>query len=544
MVRKELQNLTKELSNIRGIIVPFIRSFNNFSRNFNRINPLLHNYLRNANRNLQNPNPNPVPTTGTTGTSETGGNTDRNAKIFEAGLLKYSNELKGTILNLDKLQQRAMASNTTLAKLNLQQLDLRFSELAGEMLTLREEGFRNVNTNTLKLISTMKMTGQGTASLIKFLSKNSSELFLNTRQSQDLADRLSDTARTYGVTQERMFEFSNNLVQALGAAPIIGKGEELTGAFAKVAAKLGGRADELLTQYAKFVTDASTDAAQFALRSWSINDKLLKANADSGARLLEQSIRTSGQTIKSFMKGAGGGRIGLIAAESMAPMFGGMQQVKVTLMLNKMLDEQVTATEENNQNLTTLRTAQERYADAMERAAKDLTKIVSMLPKPATQTAAGIGGALATGLGAAGMGMIAKRFLTGAIARVAGGAALGSIVPGAGTAIGAIIGVGGALWSLKEVWDVIQESNKNSENALDQINKKTPEIKKDNGEEDKSTNLLDILTVLTQQFAPTSNNLSKENLEIQRQQASHLMLIADKLDNISRSARPALSIQR
>jgi hypothetical protein len=383
----------------------------------------------------------------------------------------------------------------------------------------------------------MKMTDQSTQSLIKFLSKNSLELLLNTQQSQNLASTVADTARIYGVSQEKMFEFAGSLTKALGAATVVGGGQgaELTEAFTKLAGKLGGRADELLTQYAQFVTSTSEQSAQLALGSWKLNDQILRSNGETGAKLLEQSLRTSGQTLERFFKTLPKGQQGMMMAESMAQQFGGLQNVKTIMQLNKVLDEQVTATSENNQGLATLKTFEERFANSMEKSAKALQEIVTKLPKEAVGTAGGLAGAAASIMGSIGTGMMLKNMLKTVVTRVAAGAVAGSVIPGLGT----IIGIGGALWGLKDVITSVAEYGKSTADSVKSVDQKTLDPRADKEDVPKTMDLLDILTNLTTSFGPESKSMEREALDVQRKSIDKLSEISDKLELYAKAQRPS-----
>lgn len=538
----EMKNLSNQVKNYEAFSKTFAKAFYRFTVNFTKFNNSFQKYVATGGAGGggaggggggRGPGGGGGGGSGGGGGGGGGGGNKKNPLEKASSIYEQSaNKLLGTFNKIDDLQLRAMASNTSLQNLNVPELSVRFSKLAEEILSLREEGFRDVNESTLKLISRMKLTGQSTDGLIKMLSKNSLDLMLNTRQVQAMASDLDGFSKTYGMRQDKLFEFASNISKALDVPSMLGGGKNLTESFSKVAAQLGGKASETLTQVAGFLTKAGNDNELMALGVYDLTNQLLTANADEGAMLLKQIVSTANATVKSMTGGIGLSKLGLRQMESVAGVFGGIENVKNMQKLQLALESQVEATNQNNQELVTAKGFEEKYADALERAAKSLEGILNKLPGGATG-AGSIAGTITSFIGTVGLGQMATRMagsflpklLGKAAARAAAGAAAGSIVPGIGTAIGAV----GAILTMTDLWKEIKDFSKSTSESSKQVAehvnpRKDPEIK-------SQKSLLDTLVTIVNKFSPEAEQQQTEkNMKLQNDMIDQLKVLNQKMD--------------
>ncbi len=425
---------------------------------------------------------------------------------------------------MDEVQARAMATNTTLQKMDIPNLGIRMSKLAGEILDLREVGFKSLDTNTLKLISTMKLTNQGTQTLQGFLANTSLSLRLNSTQVQDMSRRLSDTAIAYGMSQEKMFQVVNSLSESVQTASLLGKGGQTAEALGEVAAMIGDRASRELGVVADFLTGVGNESQSMIAGIFTNYDQFLNATKEEQTQLTLQAVRTFNNTFRSMTAGYGTGASGRRAAAAVAEQFGGMQTVRAFQAVEAALQDASKRTTENTQNLATLKTFEERYANSMERAAASLESIVQ---KFSSQTV-GTAGAVTGGLAAVGAGLGAK-FLLKQVAKklaigAATGAVAGSVAPGIGNLIGAVVGVGTALWTISDVMDAVKDASQDTANQsaktneLLDPNKETPQVRRTN-------TLLDILSTMVQTLNPQADTTSKESLAVQKEMVLQLQAV-------------------
>lgn len=553
LLANSVQKLNKILHDQKGPAKIFQNNFNNFAKNSQ-------SFFKDWRKIIQKPSapspitpvippanpPNPVippakPPNSDDDNSDVPG---RNKPgLVESLFVRQLKQMSQLVLKVDDLQARAMGTNTTLQKMDIPNLGIRMSKLAGEILDLREVGFKNLDVNTLRLISTMKLTNQGTQTLQSFLANTSLSLRLNSTQVQDMSRRLSDTAVAYGMSQETMLKAVNSLAESVQTASLLGKGAQTTEALGEVAAMIGDRATKELGVVAEFLTGVGNESQAMIAGIFDIQNKFLDASKEEQTKLTLQAVKTFNNTFRSMTAGYGTGASGRRAAASIAELFGGMQNVRAFQSVEAALQDASEATTENTQNLATLKTFQERYANSMERSAKALQEIVQKFPSKAV----GVAGAATGGLTALGAGFgtkflisqIAKKLATGA----ATGAIAGSVAPGLGTAIGAIVGVGTALWTISDVMDAVKDASNDTANQsritndLLDPNKETPQVRRTN-------TLLDSLNAMVMSLNPQTDTTSKESLAVQKEMVLQLQSVNNNIATRSLTQPVSFGISR
>lgn len=208
----------------------------------------------------------------------------------------------------DAVQRRALASNTQVENLKIStKLGADMVQLGDEMVALREQGVRNLDDSTLKLIARMKMTDQSTVGLRNFLGENSLNLLLNTKQAQELAVTVSKSSQEYGARQDAALEFLNKVSQRFSVATLAGASPELAAALTTLKSSIQGRADKEIDQLAQLITNPDLGPAMRSGLEPLISQLLAsQGNVDAQVDLLRQIAKTGANTVKEL---TGNGRL-------------------------------------------------------------------------------------------------------------------------------------------------------------------------------------------------------------------------------------------
>lgn len=528
MTSQDIQFLTDELEDLnqffrqnRNLFGVFIRSFRSFSthsqdffRNWRQMMP--------ANPLPPPPPPPPPGNPNTSGAPDP--NDPRRRNPLEGYLLAQGGALLKAIQRMDDIQARAMATNTTLQKLDIPNLGIRMSKLAGEILDLREVGFKNLDKSTLGLMSTMKLTNQSTQSLKAFLGSTSLSLRLNSAQVQNMSQRLGDTAVAYGMSQDRVFQAVTKLAQSIDTASLFGKGGQTAEALGEVAAMIGDRATDELGVVAKFLTGIGNESQAMIAGIFDIQNRYLEASREEQANLTLEAVKIFNNNFRKFTEGLGTGAAGRRAAASYAEQFGGMEVVRAFQAVETAMMDASKATGENNQKLATLKTFEERFANSMERSAAALDAIVQKLPAGALGTAGAIAGAVGPIAGAIGTGMIVKNMLARFGLGAAAGAARGAFGGPLGVMIGALTGIAGTLLFSKDLLGSVVDSSKGVQSGVDKTNQLLDPAK-DTPETRRTMTLIDVLNSMVKTLGPQTDSTSKEALQVQKDMAMQLASI-------------------
>lgn len=227
-------------------------------------------------------------------------------KLAAAG--RVIGKLTDYVERWDTLQRRALASNTQVENLKIStKLGADMVELGDEMVALREQGVRNLDDSTLKLIARMKMTDQSTVGLRNFLGENSLNLLLNTKQAQELAVTVSKSSQEYGARQDAALEFLNKVSQRFSVATLAGASPELAAALTTLKSSMQGRADKEIDQLAQLITNPDLGPAMRSGLEPLISQLLAsQGNVDAQVDLLRQIAKTGANTVKEL---TGNGRL-------------------------------------------------------------------------------------------------------------------------------------------------------------------------------------------------------------------------------------------
>lgn len=185
-------------------------------------------------------------------------------------------------------------------------LGVGLEEMTTQIIALREKGVEKLDKSTLGLLARMKITGQSTEALIKFLGANTSYLMLNQREAQHLAANLAHFSRIYGTRQDEILRLTADLSKNLQIQSQLGAGAGVAGGFGAFGASLGGRGTELIQQAVQFFSKASYGQLQLLGIAEGFQEKL--ANETNPARqkaIVEQMIQTAAGTIKNLQGGLG-----------------------------------------------------------------------------------------------------------------------------------------------------------------------------------------------------------------------------------------------
>lgn len=537
-----INQLTKELEELRKSSESQHKTFKGFMRMFGYFTKNSQNFFNSFKAGGANP---PGGGSGGGGGGGTGGgpgnqppgDNDDTSKGRAAVFGRYTNQLIGTVRSIDELQARFMASNTKLSDQVIPDLGIRFSKLASEILDLREIGFKNLDMSTMKLMTTMKITGQSTASLKEFLAKTSLSILANNTEIQNLSINLEKTARAYGTTQEALFRMANTLSESIKTASLFGKGQQTLEAFSELGASLGERAIEPLKVAADFLTGIGKESEAMMAGVFDIQNKFLTSSKEEQVKLTYESIRVFNERFKAMTRGLTGSAADKRQLEVIANMFGGMDVVAAYRQLEVSIKEGSKKTDVNNQELALLRSAEEQYADSIERSAVALEKIVEKIPRGALQTAGSITGGLATAAAGLGVPFIAKTLLK----RVGAGALAGSIGGPLGMIAGGLFAITGLMSAGNEILGMIKGSSKNTSDNTARI----PDPTKTDSTSQRQTTLLDVLGGMVRSLQPQTDTQTKETAEAQKQAVMLLGQINNNLSNIGRMERPAgMALQR
>lgn len=209
-----------------------------------------------------------------------------------------------TLKDLDDLQVKSLKTGTnvnSVAENNKVINSLKASnlDLIAELLDFREEGIKRLDDSTLDLVSRMKLTDQSTAGLKKLLGQNSMVMMLSYRGQSELVQSLDKSAKTYGMSQERLIQVVNGIAKSTETfAAAGGNAGKATAAFGEYVAMYGAKSEQQVNEIASFLGDANELATKSRL---GITDALKGlGKADD----LKKLISKVGNTLERF-RGSG-----------------------------------------------------------------------------------------------------------------------------------------------------------------------------------------------------------------------------------------------
>lgn len=441
---------------------------------------------------------------------------DKDSKDKWDKFLSLFNEgkLLGVLTNLDKLQQRALATNTNLEQIQVTKgLGIRMSEMVKSLLDLRELGFRQVDDSTQRLISTMKMTNQNTAGLNKFLAKNSYYLNLNNNQSQELANSLAKTGVAFGVSQEKTIDAINAITQVTkDVALFTGGGGNLTASITRLIQETGGRNAEEIQRAVGMLFDVNNETLmRISGQTENVSRVLAETDPAKGAAILRQVLTAMSQAAKERML-LSTDRNMFGAMTSIGTALGGLNNLQSLNVAVKALEENTQIATKSQQDATTFRTAEEAFYGRLEEVLVNLnTTLMKISPGLVGGAAKIAGSAYVGGAAVKGVGSIFSRLGTGA----GTGAAFGPW----GVAIGAAVGLGMGLYDWyqadAEQNKLLLDIQKQSANSVASIDAKTLPPTKPSDDTSTASNLARVINNQIQQLGPgDSALLQKKSIEL------------------------------
>lgn len=454
---------------------------------------------------------------------------ERLASNFDPG------KLFSVLTNLDKLQQRALSTNTNLEQIQVTKgLGIRMSEMTKSLLDLRELGFRKVDDSTQKLISTMKMTNQNTAGLNTFLAKNSYYLNLSNSRSQTLVDSLTKTGVAFGVSQEKTIAALNAITQATkNVALFTGDGGNIAQSITTLIQQVGGRNEEELRRAISLLFDTNNETLmRISGQTENVTALLRETDPAKGAMLLRQILGSMDKTVKGMM-GTSTDRNMFGAMNAIANNLGGMNNLQSLNVAMQALQENTQIATQNQQDSATFRTAEEAFYGRMEEVLVNLNNTLLKI-------APGIVGQAGKLAGSAYLGGAAVKGGIGLLSRVGMSAGTGAALGPWGAAIGAAVGLGMGLYDWFEE-DAARKKfemdlQKQSAASLASIDVKTPTPTTKVDDTSTASNLAKIINNQIQQLGPgDSTALQQRSIEL-------FQAMVAKLDGIMGNTTPSTQV--
>lgn len=284
---------------------------------------------------------NPINPTGPAGGGAGGNNRNNNADDFQKFLVKVAGPLALGIgifqmgKEIDKLQRRALASDTSIELLDKSYRGLHGSnlKLMGEILNFRNEGIKKMTAGTLQLVSRMKMTDQSTHGLISLMGENSVALMMSVTEQGNLADSIMKSSLTFGATQENVIKTLNGVAKSLELAKV--SGYDTAGTLkgvADLASQYGPKLDSVLKSGMNF----------FAGPDFQSKILLGVQNANLGsAKGIKEAFRTAAATLESRMSKTGNQALDISINKQIFDMFGGMENAMAILQANSVMQSEM-----------------------------------------------------------------------------------------------------------------------------------------------------------------------------------------------------------
>ena len=128
-------------------------------------------------------------------------------------------------------------------------------------LTLQQMGFKNLNRSTVRLATTLRLTGQDASKLLAI----NKQLIVQGRMSEAAADRLSRVTEgviaTYNVAADRIVEATQHLAKNMGRFGLMEIGGTMTEAVEKLTGRFGGLMADTIGKFSSALADPTTSSA-------------------------------------------------------------------------------------------------------------------------------------------------------------------------------------------------------------------------------------------------------------------------------------------
>lgn len=268
-----------------------------------------------------------------------------NTPIMKEGKQAFG-QLGEAMSEMNQLSLRSLATNKTLISTINKDLifatfstGLSMSQLAGEVISLREEGFMKVDQSLLTLAGRMKLTGQNTQSLIKFLGANTSVMMLNQREAANLAKDIAHYSQIYGTRQDDMLNLATSIAGNFAGQAQLGYGGQMTQAFTNLASVLGGRGTSLVGQLASFYQNATISQKQLLGFLNGFEERIAtERDPEALKTILVDSLTKANQNIQSVVGSLGPGGMSTEIQKQLLTAFGGESALIIPQLLKALED--------------------------------------------------------------------------------------------------------------------------------------------------------------------------------------------------------------
>jgi hypothetical protein len=406
-----------------------------------------------------------------------GGGTGDDKSILQKLEAFVKSTLLGTFKKIDALATESLGRNTRLSELNLKRdLGVPISVLGDSIFDLRDSGFRNLTDSTQRLIARMKLTGQSTSQLTEFLAENSYYLNLNNQESQVLVDSIAKSGQLYQISQQKTLEALNLISAKVGedlGINLVGGTKQMIEGFTMFAQELGMRNSQAIAKtfnaffgqenYIK-VTSRIPGALDLA------NRILQSTNSNEIKETMKELVLITDQYMKSQMSSSRDLLTMNGVNATINETFGSENVKEINAVARALKDNKQTAVEGIRQDLT-FQEIQSMFYAKVEKGMLDIHQTLQVIAgqyRSEASQGATVGAATTFGVGGAMAGRVLGK-VGQALANRAAMAAVGSVLPGIGTLVGGVVGLG--LFA-KDLYDIYSDWS-NSNNDLVEAAKST-----------------------------------------------------------------------
>jgi len=422
-----------------------------------------------------------------------------NVAVQMASLASVNLSLASQFKSVEDLQKKAIAQNTNVSNIYSKNSDILSKtqgsnfELQAQIMKLNEEGLKDVGGSVLALSSRMKMTGQSTDTLAKFVTQSRLQMAMTGETTEELADRIASLSAKYGVSTERLIKSLDKVAETTAKANLLGLGG---GNFSKQMQAMmsqfkGSAAEEALSQFFNMTMDprslklqqlAGAEADIAALQKGGLGQQEFERVATSAMTKIENYIKSSTASIGANQPG--GVNISRYMDSRLQAYFGDVstQQLTAFSQMTKVLEETRQDAKRGTQDVNTFENAIKSGMKPVENIMQSgYTSIITSLGDLITKVTPVLAIlAMSKGLGGA------TSLLGG------GGGGTGGLLGGLGRILGTVARfiphlaiIGTAVWGVTKAIDYFSDSSKEEEETTRE--KITEAIKSEQECKDKNT---------------------------------------------------------
>lgn len=398
-----------------------------------------------------------------------------NAAVQMASLASVNLSLASQFKSVEDLQKKAIAQNTNVSNIYSKNSDILSKtqgsnfELQAQIMKLNEEGLKDVGGSVLALSSRMKMTGQSTDSLAKFVTQSRLQMAMTGETTEELADRIGALSAKYGVSTERLIKSLDKVAETTAKANLLGLGG---GNFSKQMQMMmsqfkGSAAEEALSQFFNMTMDprslklqqlAGAEADIAALQKGGLGQQEFERVATSAMTKIENYIKSNMSSIGSNQPQ--GVNISRFMDSRMQAYFGDVstQQLTAFSQMTKVLEETRQDAKRGTQDVNTFENAIKSGMKPVENIMQSgYTSIINSLGDLITKFTP----VLAILTMSRGLGGVTSLVGGGGIGRMLGGA--GRILGTVARFIPHLAIIGTAVWGVTKAIDYFSDSSKEEE---------------------------------------------------------------------------------